>query len=124
LGHPVYCVGWGIKLYSLTPFDVMCFCSFNHIVVGAIRLHVWCYNFVTSFDILLIKINITVLFVLFVVSFEAIDIRPSDRKCLIARAQCYQHLGEADKALADANETLREDNKYIKVGQTQSFTLI
>jgi len=38
-----------------------------------------------------------------------------DRKCLISRAQCYQHLGEADKALADADETLREDNKYIKV---------
>jgi len=41
--------------------------------------------------------------------------RPTDRKCLIARAQCYQYLGEADKALADANETLKEDNKYIKV---------
>jgi len=55
-------------------------------------------------------------FVYFV--FEALDIRPTDRKCLIARAQCYQHLGEADKALADANETLKEDNKYIKVAET------
>ena len=54
-------------------------------------------------------------FVLFILSFEALEMRPTDRKCLIARAQCYQYLGEADKALADANETLKDDNKYIKV---------
>jgi len=48
--------------------------------------------------------------------------RPTDRKCLIARAQCYHRLGEADKALADANETLREDNKYIKVSLICTYT--
>jgi len=54
-------------------------------------------------------------FVLFILSFEALDMQPTNRKCLIARAQCYQHIGEADKALADANETLREDSRFIKV---------
>jgi len=49
--------------------------------------------------------------------------RPTDRKCLIARAQCYQYLGEADKALADANETLKEDNKYIKVHKLIMFVV-
>jgi len=52
---------------------------------------------------------------LFSLCFKALDMRPTDRKCLIARAQCYHRLGEADKALADANETLRDDNKYVKV---------
>jgi len=49
--------------------------------------------------------------------------RPTDRKCLIARAQCYQYLGEADKALADANETLKEDSKYIKVHKLIIFVV-
>jgi len=43
--------------------------------------------------------------------------RPTDRKSLIARAQCYQRIGEAEKALADANETLKEDNKNVKVSK-------
>jgi len=54
---------------------------------------------------------------LFVVFIKALDMRPTDRKCLISRAQCYQYLGEADKALADANETLKDDNKYVKVSK-------
>jgi len=49
--------------------------------------------------------------------------RPTDRKCLIARAQCFHRLGEADKALADANETLRDDNKYIKVSSIGTCAL-
>lgn len=49
--------------------------------------------------------------------FEALEMRPTDRKCLIARAQCYQQIGEAKKALADANETLKDDNKYVKVSE-------
>jgi hypothetical protein len=46
---------------------------------------------------------------------QALEMRPTDKNCLIARAQCYLQLGEADKALADANETLKQDANYIKV---------
>jgi tetratricopeptide (TPR) repeat protein len=45
---------------------------------------------------------------------RALELRPTDKNCLIARAQCYQQLGEADKALADANETLKQDAKFVK----------
>jgi hypothetical protein len=48
---------------------------------------------------------------------QALELRATDKNCLIARAQCYLQLGEADKALADANETLKQDANYIKVLQ-------
>jgi len=56
-------------------------------------------------------VSIVILFV------EALEMRPTDRKCLIARAECYHRIGEADKALADANETLKDDNRYVKVSE-------
>ena len=48
---------------------------------------------------------------------QALDLKPNDKNCLIARGQCYMRLGDAEKSLADANETLKEDPKYIKVGE-------
>jgi len=56
-------------------------------------------------------VSIVILFV------EALEMRPTDRKCLIARAECYHRIGEADKALADANETMKDDNRYVKVSE-------
>jgi hypothetical protein len=55
---------------------------------------------------------------------QALELRSTDKNCLIARAQCYLQLGEADKALADANETLKQDANYIKVLQYASMTII
>jgi len=46
---------------------------------------------------------------------KALELKPRDKNCLIARAQCYLLLGEADKALSDANETLTDDCNFIKV---------
>jgi len=83
-------------------------CIYNDILV--LRLHTLAFNFFS-----LIKEHFSFSFMLFSLCFKALDMRPTDRKCLIARAQCYHRLGEADKALADANETLRDDNKYVKV---------
>ena len=42
--------------------------------------------------------------------------KPAEKNCLIARSKCYLQLGEPENALADANETLKDDKKYIKVG--------
>lgn len=45
---------------------------------------------------------------------KALDIKPGDFNCLVARSQCHIELGNADAALADAEEILREDPKHIK----------
>lgn len=44
----------------------------------------------------------------------ALELRPGDKNCLVARSLCHLQLGQSDKALADANETLKEDKNYIK----------
>lgn len=47
--------------------------------------------------------------------FQALDLRPGDKNCLVARAQCYLELGNADAALADAEATLSDDKNFIQV---------
>lgn len=44
------------------------------------------------------------------------EIKPGDKKCLIARARCYLKIGNAEKALDDSNEIHVNDPEYVKVG--------
>ena len=46
---------------------------------------------------------------------QALEFREGDKNCLVARSQCYLQLGDAEKALKDAEETLVDDKNYIKV---------
>ena len=54
-----------------------------------------------------------------VVLLQALDMRPGDKNCLVARSQCYLELGNADAALADAESTLSDDKNFIQVKKTQ-----
>ena len=49
------------------------------------------------------------------VPLQALDLRPGDKNCLVARSQCYLELGNADAALADAEATLSDDKNFIQV---------
>ncbi|KAI8854351.1 hypothetical protein BC829DRAFT_223041 [Chytridium lagenaria] len=45
---------------------------------------------------------------------RALEIRPTDKHCLVARSQCYIQIGAADAALADADAALKEFPDYFK----------
>lgn len=45
---------------------------------------------------------------------KALDMKPTNKTCLLARSQCYQQVGCNDLALADANKMVAEDTKSIK----------
>ncbi|KAI8839639.1 hypothetical protein BJ741DRAFT_598250 [Chytriomyces cf. hyalinus JEL632] len=45
---------------------------------------------------------------------QALNIRPTDKHCLVARSKCYIQVGSAKLALADANESLKEDDEFFK----------
>ncbi|KAJ3207300.1 Tetratricopeptide repeat protein 25 [Dinochytrium kinnereticum] len=45
---------------------------------------------------------------------RALDIRPTDKHCLVARSQCYIQIGAADQALCDADAALKEFPDYFK----------
>ncbi|KAJ3192260.1 Tetratricopeptide repeat protein 25 [Irineochytrium annulatum] len=45
---------------------------------------------------------------------RALEIRPTDKHCLVCRSQCFIQIGAADQALADADSALREYPDYFK----------
>ncbi|KAL7754172.1 hypothetical protein RI367_000153 [Sorochytrium milnesiophthora] len=45
---------------------------------------------------------------------KALNMRPTDKNCLVARSRCYLQLGESDLALADAEAALKEDPEFFK----------
>ncbi len=51
----------------------------------------------------------------FPVCFQALDLRPGDKGCLVARSQCHLELGNADAALTDAEATLEDNKEFIQV---------
>ena len=46
---------------------------------------------------------------------QALEFEPEDKLCLVARSKCYLRVGNATEALKDAEESLKEDQKYHKV---------
>ena len=55
-------------------------------------------------------------------SLQALELQPGDRGCLVARSRCYLQLGDPDKALNDAEESLVEDKEFHKVCVIQTLT--
>ena len=53
--------------------------------------------------------------------FQALELKPGDFNCLVARSQCHIELGNADAALADAESILEADPKHIKVSECQEW---
>jgi tetratricopeptide (TPR) repeat protein len=45
---------------------------------------------------------------------KALEIRPTDKHCLVQRARCYIQVGSSKEALLDANESLKENSKYYR----------
>jgi tetratricopeptide (TPR) repeat protein len=45
---------------------------------------------------------------------KALDIKPSDKHCLVARSRCYIQIGSPQDALKDANASLKDDPAYYK----------
>ncbi|KAJ3209095.1 Tetratricopeptide repeat protein 25 [Entophlyctis luteolus] len=45
---------------------------------------------------------------------QALDIRPSDKHCLVSRSKCYIRVGTPALALDDANACLQEDPLFFK----------
>lgn len=47
--------------------------------------------------------------------FQALDLRPEDKSCLVSRSQCYLQLGDSEAALIDAEAVLKDDIDNTKV---------
>eukprot|EP01137_Pigoraptor_chileana_P005691 Opistho-2@49090 len=45
---------------------------------------------------------------------KALDLRPEEKICLVARSRCHLHLGDANAALTDAEAALKIDRDYNK----------
>merc|ERR1712142_1311258 len=45
---------------------------------------------------------------------KALEIKPGDKSCLVARSKCYLHIGDPESALKDADECIKDDRKYHK----------
>lgn len=48
-------------------------------------------------------------------TFQALELQPNDKICLVARSKCYLKLGDPQKALMDAEAALVEDKEFNKV---------
>ncbi|XP_062614023.1 outer dynein arm-docking complex subunit 4-like isoform X9 [Saccostrea cucullata] len=44
---------------------------------------------------------------------RAIEMNPEDKKCFVTRSKCWLQLGNAENALMDAEEALRQDKEFI-----------
>jgi tetratricopeptide (TPR) repeat protein len=62
-------------------------------------------------DLLLQRNTIHTAIVIFT---KALEIRPTDKHCLVQRSRCYLIIGSAKEALADANESLKDNDTYHK----------
>eukprot|EP00126_Sphaerothecum_destruens_P004683 Sdes_comp18327_c0_seq1m8051 len=45
---------------------------------------------------------------------KALEIRPTDKNCLVARSKCHLQIGDNDAALADAETSLKDTPEYTK----------
>ncbi|CAL8272948.1 unnamed protein product [Lota lota] len=44
----------------------------------------------------------------------ALSLKPEDKNCLVARSRCYLKMGDTNKALSDAETSLKEDKEFFK----------
>lgn len=44
----------------------------------------------------------------------ALELRPDDRNCLVARSRCYLQLGNSAKALKDADASMKDDGTFFR----------
>ena len=52
---------------------------------------------------------------------------PEEKKCYVTRSKCWLQLGNAENALTDAEEALRQDKEYIPVslkGRVEKYEII
>lgn len=47
--------------------------------------------------------------------FQALELSPGEKNCLVARSKCHLQLGDMQSALNDAESSLEEDSKFHKV---------
>jgi hypothetical protein len=47
---------------------------------------------------------------------KALELNPDSRNALVERATCYLKLGKNELALQDAEESLKQDKEFTKVG--------
>jgi tetratricopeptide (TPR) repeat protein len=45
---------------------------------------------------------------------KALDLKPADKHCLVARSRCFIQIGCPQEALKDANASLKDDPVYYK----------
>jgi len=45
---------------------------------------------------------------------KALQLKPGDKTCLVSRSKCYLHIGDAESALKDADECIKDDKTYHK----------
>jgi len=45
---------------------------------------------------------------------NALDLKPGDKNCLVARSKCYLHIGDPESALKDADACIKDDKQYHK----------
>ncbi len=60
-------------------------------------------------------VPLLILCISFMSVLQALEFEPEDKLCLVARSKCYLRVGNATEALKDAEESLKEDQKYHKV---------
>ena len=53
-------------------------------------------------------------------NYQALELSPGNRNALVERASCYLKTGKNDLALADAEESLKENREYTKVKEIMS----
>lgn len=46
---------------------------------------------------------------------QALELKPTDKFCLVARSKCYLQLGDNAAALRDSEAALEEDKEFNKV---------
>ncbi|XP_074652975.1 outer dynein arm-docking complex subunit 4-like [Tubulanus polymorphus] len=54
----------------------------------------------------------------------ALEFKPLDRECLVARSKCWLQIGEVEKALSDAEESLCGENKTYHKGLYQKAEVL
>ena len=52
---------------------------------------------------------------IFLLIRQALELKPMDKSCLVARSRCHLLLGDNNAALIDADASLADDHEYHKV---------